>query len=135
LDSLAGDKDVHPYSVAAKQMLYAQVVTFYYRMIEPYPIFHRPVMFTMINIQNYLPTLVKLGSPKFRRFIVDLLPFKNANRMRDILDVMHETSVEILEAKERALKEGDEAVVQQIGRGQDIISILSMCNSNVFLLS
>jgi hypothetical protein len=91
-------------------------------------------MFTMIDILDHLPTLMKLGSPKFRRFIVDHLPFKNATRLRDIVDIMHETSIEILEVKERALKEGDEAVVQQIGRGQDIMSILSMCDSNVELV-
>jgi hypothetical protein len=91
-------------------------------------------MFTMNGILDYLPILVKFGSPKFRRFIVDHLPFKNATRLRDIVDIMHATSIEILEAKERALKEGDEAAVQQIGRGQDIISILSMCDSNVYFL-
>ena len=51
----------------------------------------------MIFFRNYvLPTLVKLGPPRFRRFLVDLLPFKNARRLRDIVDIMHNTSVEIL---------------------------------------
>jgi hypothetical protein len=95
--------------------------------------FCRPVLFTMIALEDYLPILVKFGSPRFRRFIVDHLPYKNANRLKDILDVMYETSVEILKAKKRALQEGDEAVKQQIGRGQDIISILSTCNSNILL--
>ena len=35
------------------------------------------------------------------------------------------TSVEILEAKRRALKEGDAAIAAQIGHGKDILSILS----------
>jgi hypothetical protein len=38
---------------------------------------------------------------------------------------MHNTSVEILQAKRCALQEGDEAVERQIGRGRDIMSILS----------
>ena len=98
-------------------------------------VFCRPVLFTMIALEDYLPILVKLGSPAFRRFIVDHLPYKNASRLRDILDIMFQTSVGILKAKERALQEGDEAVKQQIGRGQDIISILSMpvCNPNTLL--
>ena len=74
-----------------------------------------------------LTTLVKLGPPKFRRFLVDLLPFKTARRLRDIVDVIHNTSVDILESKKRALREGDEAVAMQIGRGKDIMSILSTC--------
>jgi hypothetical protein len=81
----------------------------------------------MIFFRNYfLPTLVKLGPPRFRRFLVDLLPLTNVRRLRDIVDVMHNTSIEILEAKRRALKEGDEALARQIGRGKDIISVLSM---------
>lgn len=81
----------------------------------------------MIFFRNYfLPTLVKLGPPRFRRFMVNLLPFKNVRRLRDIVGIMHNTSVEILEEKRRALKEGDDAVAGQIGRGKDIISILSM---------
>jgi hypothetical protein len=82
----------------------------------------------MFFYRNYLlTTLVKLGPPRFRRFVVDLLPFKNVRRLRDIVDVIHNTSIEILEAKRRALKDGDEAVARQIGGGKDIISILSMC--------
>jgi len=74
-----------------------------------------------------LTTLVKLGPPRFRRFVVDLLPFENVRKLRDIVDIIHDTSVEILEAKRRALMEGDEAVAKQIGRGKDIMSILSIC--------
>jgi hypothetical protein len=83
-------------------------------------------MFTMIFFRNYLlTTFVKLGPPRFRRFLVDRLPFKNARRLRDIIDIIHNTSVEILEAKRHALQEGDEVVAQQIGPGKDIMSILS----------
>ena len=72
-------------------------------------------------------TLVKLGPGWFRRFIVDLLPFKNVKRLRDIADIMHSTAINILESKKRALKEGDEALARQVGRGKDIMSILCMC--------
>jgi hypothetical protein len=75
--------------------------------------------------QYLLPTLVKLGSPRFRRLLVNLLPFKTTRRLRDAVDVMHNTSVEILQAKKHTLQEGDEAVERQIGRGRDIMSILS----------
>jgi hypothetical protein len=84
-------------------------------------------MFKMIFFRNnLLTTLVKLGPPSFRRFLVDLLPFESVRRLRDIVDIIHNTSVNIFEAKRRALMEGDEGVVKQIGRGKDIISVLSM---------
>ena len=41
------------------------------------------------------------------------------------MDVLHKTTVEIFEAKKKALEEGDEAVAQQIGQGKDFMSILS----------
>lgn len=85
-------------------------------------------MFTLHTFLQYLPTLVKLGPPRFRRFLVDLLPFKNVRKLRDIIDIMHETSVEIFESKKRALQEDDEAVMRQMARGQDIISILMQTN-------
>ena len=56
---------------------------------------------------------------------MDILPWKNLHAVRDIVDVLHNTSVEIYEGKKKALEEGDEGVTQQIGQGNDIISILS----------
>jgi hypothetical protein len=80
----------------------------------------------MVLARSYLlPTLIKIGPPKFRRWIVDRIPWKNPQQLREIIDVMHNTSVEIFEKKKRALQEGDAAVSQQIGQGKDIISILS----------
>jgi hypothetical protein len=57
---------------------------------------------------------------------MDLLPWKALHDIRDISDLFHKTSLEILEDKRRALAEGDEAVERQIGQGKDIMSILSM---------
>lgn len=59
---------------------------------------------------------------------MDILPWKNLHAIRDIADVFHNTSVEIFEAKKKALEEGDEAVTQQIGQGKDIMSVLSAYN-------
>jgi hypothetical protein len=45
---------------------------------------------------------------------------------------MDKTSVEIYEHKKLALQRGEEAVLQQIGRGKDIMSILRMCSPDFF---
>ena len=73
----------------------------------------------------YLTPLVRLGTPKFRRFILNLIPWKTLHQLRDILDVIHNTAVEVINSKKRALEDGDEAVARQIGEGKDILSILS----------
>ena len=56
---------------------------------------------------------------------MDILPWKTIHEIRDMVDVMDRTSIEIFETKRKALEEGDEAVAQQMGQGKDIMSILS----------
>ena len=45
--------------------------------------------------------------------------------MRDMVDVLTNTSIEIYEKKKKVLEKGDEAVAKQIDKGNDIMSILS----------
>ena len=73
----------------------------------------------------YLAPLARLGTPRFRRFILNLIPWKALHQLRDISDVFHNTAAEIVNSKKRAFKDGDEAVARQIGQGNDILSILS----------
>ena len=79
--------------------------------------------------RTYLLTKsLKIGTAKFRQFIMNLLPWKNLHELRDVVDVLNNTAIEIFEKKKKALEEGDEAVTQQIGKGKDIMSILSACH-------
>ena len=86
---------------------------------------YRPRFASLLLFRQQLHILVKIDIPRFRRFIVDHLPFK------DVVDSIQHTSTEILEAKKRALQEGDEAIVRQIGQGKDITSILCTCDPEV----
>jgi len=72
---------------------------------------------------------MRLGTQRFRRFLVDKAPWKMVKDMKAIIDILHNTSVEIFESKKHALQEGNEGLADQIGRGKDIISILSACTS------
>ncbi|KAF8206528.1 cytochrome P450 [Mycena galopus ATCC 62051] len=77
-----------------------------------------------------LPWAVNIGSPRFRRFIVNIVPWKNLHEGRDILDTLYATAVHIYNLKKAVLEAGDEAVSSQITKGKDIISILMKDNSN-----
>lgn len=58
---------------------------------------------------------------------MNITPWKTLHDVRDMVNYMHELSVEIYEEKKRAFEEGDEAVVRQIGKGKDLLSIMSKC--------
>ncbi|KAF9011994.1 cytochrome P450 [Cyathus striatus] len=109
-DPLTEHGTPHPYSVAVKQFV--------------------PVSFKMLFFRVYaLPKLLNLGTPGFRRWLVDIAPSKTLHKIRDIVNLMHATSLEILQSKRKALEEGDEAVLRQVARGKDIMSILMKANT------
>ena len=56
---------------------------------------------------------------------MDLTPFAVIKQLRDIVDVLHNTSKEIFETKKKGLREDDQALATQIGQGKDVISIYS----------
>jgi len=80
--------------------------------------------FSFVRAYLLVPA-VRLSTPNFRRFIINWLPWKYLHNVRDIIDMMYDTSVEIFELKKKALVAGDEASAEQIGKGKDIMSILS----------
>ncbi|KIK57051.1 hypothetical protein GYMLUDRAFT_173469 [Collybiopsis luxurians FD-317 M1] len=95
---------------------------------HPYPGIIKELLPTMMRLHFWFTRVVPLvsgvGSPKFRRFVVNLLPWKDLHHMRDMIDYMYHIASGIYESKKLALEKGDEAVAQQIGRGKDLISIL-----------
>ncbi|KAM5544699.1 hypothetical protein V8D89_001597 [Ganoderma adspersum] len=83
-----------------------------------------PEMMKSILIRVFLPILVHIGTPAFRRRAVELIPLEGVQSMRHISDVLYERSVRIFADKKAALAKGDEALKHDIGEGQDIMSIL-----------
>jgi cytochrome P450 len=104
-DPLTDEESAHPYTRVIKEFLPTQM----------------RVQFWGINV---LPLVSRFGSPSFRRFLINILPWKDLHQLRDMIDYMDQVATEIYEAKKLALDQGDEAVAQQIGRGKDLISIL-----------
>ncbi|TEB29745.1 cytochrome P450 [Coprinellus micaceus] len=109
-DSLTEDAEEHPYCKAVKMYI--------------------PITNEMMTSRFYLlPFIHSLNlPPRFLRWLVDVVPWNNLHAIRDIVDVMHNTSVEIVESKKRAIKEGEESILRQVGKGKDIMSILIKAN-------
>lgn len=75
-----------------------------------------PVMIARLLILPY----VDLVSPKTQRAIVDTLPWKKLHVLRDMVDIMANTSLEIFEAAKRS-------VLENGGMGRkDIMSALGV---------
>ncbi|KAF4597348.1 cytochrome P450-dit2 [Pleurotus pulmonarius] len=107
-DSLQKDELPHAYIVVMKKL--------------------QPTIFSMVIARNFLPWLVKIGTPSFRRWAISMSPWKKLREIRDMVDFMHNTSREIYNSKKKAIAEGDEAVLRQVGQGKDIMSILMRAN-------
>lgn len=75
-----------------------------------------------------LSTVAKIGTPKFRRACLEWVPSKNLQKVKEMSDILGNTSNEIFENKKRALEKGEEAFQEQVGRGKDIINILMKAN-------
>ena len=69
-------------------------------------------------LSPYVPLLL-------RKLVVKFTPSDNVMKYRNAVQNMDEYSRKIYSDKKAALERGDDAVVQQIGDGRDIISTLS----------
>ena len=56
--------------------------------------------------------------------MLNILPWPRLRQLRDIVDIMHKTSLEIFESAKQSVKDG-KAVSDRPGGGKDIMSILS----------
>lgn len=70
-----------------------------------------------------VPHLSKIGTPKFRRSVVELIPWKAVQDFIEVVDVIYNSSMEIFESKKKALAGGDDAS-GRMAQGKDIMSIL-----------
>lgn len=78
-----------------------------------------------------LPYIGNIGPAWFRRKVVDWTPSKAVHKLRDIVDVMHSTSIEIYQTKKAALEAGEDALMSQVANGKDIMTILCTCSNSI----
>ncbi|KAF9815150.1 hypothetical protein IEO21_04768 [Rhodonia placenta] len=90
-----------------------------------------PALFSLAILRRLLPYVVNIGSPAFRRRVLELIPNKRIQRVRELVDIMDQTTRQIWENKKAAFAKGDEAVLQQVGEGKDIVSKLLQANEDV----
>ncbi|TFK94531.1 cytochrome P450 [Polyporus arcularius HHB13444] len=87
-----------------------------------------PAMLPLMKYRIVLPLLCKYTSPCFRRWVLERIPWEPLQKIRRIIDTMDDMSREIYNAKMAALRAGEEAVVQQVSEGKDILNKLLQAN-------
>ncbi|KAJ3551150.1 hypothetical protein NM688_g4887 [Phlebia brevispora] len=87
-----------------------------------------PTVGRCLNYRLFAHHHTKLGPAFLKRWLLNLVPDRNIQDLKNSVDIMNTTSVEILENKRTALRMGDEVVKRQVGEGKDIMSVLMRAN-------
>ncbi|TBU59775.1 cytochrome P450 [Dichomitus squalens] len=75
-------------------------------------------------IRFVTPYLSYFGPAWFRRFLLDLVPIKGIQRLKQIVDTIQRRSEEIYRAKKAAIEKGDIDLLNAVGEGKDVMSVL-----------
>nr|BAK09536.1 cytochrome P450 [Postia placenta] len=90
-----------------------------------------PSLQDVIIWQQLIPYVDFIGSPRFRRWVLEMLPSRAVRQMISSVDIMTGRAIDIFETKKAALEKGDGDISQHAGEGKDIISILMRANREV----
>ena len=75
----------------------------------------------------FTPLFRMLGPPAFGRFLLEITPSVDLQRIKETVDVMSDTSNAIYQDKLLSLRNGDQKLLEQMGARKDIMSILREC--------
>ena len=71
-----------------------------------------------------LPVVAKIGSAPFRRRVVEHIPSKTVQAVKDLIDIMDYYGHDVLQKRKHAIASGQEIPSERVGRGKDIMTLL-----------
>ena len=93
-----------------------------------------PLMDKLAFFRQFLPQIVKVGTPAFRRRVLEMIPSETVRDLLSVTDAMQKHTKRILRDKKEAIGKGDGATGKQAGGGKDILSVLSKFRLQIFAL-
>ena len=84
----------------------------------------RPTFFKTLFLRQFLPWVVNIGTPAFRRGVVESIPSKLVKESVELSDFLYKQSVMIYRERKRAVGSGYGIPQEKGGTGKDILSIL-----------
>ena len=112
------------YSDAIRSLGYASFTSSMLRILTSNVCSTSVLLFRTMFARMFLPYVVKVGTPEFRRRVLDMAPFQAMKDLAKVVDEMYRGSEEVVRKKREAIEKGNEAVEQLVGSGKDIMSIL-----------
>ncbi|KAG5351256.1 hypothetical protein C0989_007233 [Termitomyces sp. Mn162] len=88
-----------------------------------------PTIFSLSLVRQFAPFLSRLGTPAFRRKLVEWTPNQAVQKVKSMSDVMHETALEILRRKREDITHEIETESLESSPAKDIISVLLRANN------
>lgn len=67
-----------------------------------------------------------VGPAWFRRRLVEMVPIAVVQKLKAIIDTMDRKSEEIFLAKKFSIQQGGDSVLRQVGKGKDLMTVLSL---------
>ncbi|TFK64221.1 cytochrome P450 [Pluteus cervinus] len=87
-----------------------------------------PTIFSLSLVRQFAPFLSKLGSPSFRRRLVEWTPNQAVQKVKEMSDAMHTAAMGILKSKKEELGKREENGVDDMAESRDVISTLLRAN-------
>ncbi|KAI0760454.1 cytochrome P450 [Fomes fomentarius] len=88
-----------------------------------------PALYDLSVFRWAMPYVSLIGTPAFRRKVLEWIPMKRLHKLKGVVDTMHRRATEIYDEKKTLLQRGDEALLLQVGEGKDLMSILLKANT------
>jgi hypothetical protein len=76
---------------------------------------------------SLLPVFAKIGTRPFRRRVVELIPSKAVQAVKDLIDIMDYYGHEVFQQRKAAFDSEEEILSEKVGRGKDIMTLLRTC--------
>ncbi|KAJ6587527.1 cytochrome P450 [Mycena vulgaris] len=84
-----------------------------------------PTAFKLTVLMPFLPPIMKMPFPSFRRFMINLLPLPPLRHLRDLVDFTDATAVQLVRDRKAAIQRGELCLKDD---AKDIMSILIRSN-------
>ncbi len=122
-DALAETSPPSEYMLASKQLMWA-LYFFSPWLLDCHA--HKqcsPLSFPLQGFMRLIPSIVKIGTPRFRGFLAKIAPHPNIRKLREIIYLLYDTNKSIYRQRVHDITQAEKIGAKNTGR--DIVSVLS----------